>query len=174
MVFCDEGWTDVTSRGLTAWSMATDNESAEVRYRGWKLYRISYSFRGSRHTTTPQPRAATRRYSLPSPFPVSSLAYPPSDRHAGVTAAQPRSSSSRLIAKLHLHNGGIRRGDDKSLNYEYRLIHDYAFGRRDMDDTGAILWRGRAIPPRSVGECAKTCNYRTARTPRGSIRSAIT
>lgn len=27
------------------------------------------------------------------------------------------------LAKLYPHNGGIRRGRDKSLNYEYRLIH---------------------------------------------------
>lgn len=162
-VFCDEGWTDVTSRELTPWSMAADNESAEVRYRGWKLYRISYSFRESRHTAMPQPRTT-----IPIPF----LSYPSTTRHR-VTTPDPR---FLFVAHREIISSqwGIRRSDDKSLNYEYRLIHGYAFGDYDMDGP-ALLYgaRGRAIPPRFVGERAKTRNYRGERYY-SSIRSAIT
>lgn len=106
--------------------MAADNESAEVRYHGGKLYRISYSFRGSRHTA--MPRHSTNHQPSP-PLPSRSAICLPRRRLAP-PPFPPRSSHREIISS----QWEIRRGGDKSVNYEYRLIQVTRFGNRDMDD----------------------------------------
>lgn len=142
--------------------MAADNESAEVRYRGWKLYRISYSFRGSRHTAMPQ------HSTNPSP-PLVPLQF------TSTNAVTPR---RRFLPAVHREiissQWRIRRGDDKSLNYEYRLIHVTHSGTAIW-----MIWRQHYFMTRSRELAASMAIARklaiiAVRNAANSIRPAIT